>query len=172
MGWSVVPMLRLSSSDKAKEPEVQGKAQGAHKEADRHKSNICSHKVKDFQMSNLTGDAESRSISSDSGRNFLLETLFYNNGCFISISENDRKLGAISVSIGSANMANVARVIPSKTDQIFLNTVAEKISLLINGICIVSLHSKNQMNLQDMKAIMGEIMNIVESRKNKNDKGN
>jgi hypothetical protein len=28
VGWIVVPVLRLSPQDKAKEPEVQGKAQG------------------------------------------------------------------------------------------------------------------------------------------------
>jgi hypothetical protein len=32
---------------------------------------------------------------------------------------------------------------------------------MINGICIVSFYSTNQLNLNDMKAIMGEIMNIV-----------
>ena len=32
---------------------------------------------------------------------------------------------------------------------------------MINGICIVSFYSTNQLNLEDMKAIMGEIMNIV-----------
>jgi hypothetical protein len=32
---------------------------------------------------------------------------------------------------------------------------------MINGICLVSLYSVKQLNLDDMKAIMGEIMNIV-----------
>jgi hypothetical protein len=44
---------------------------------------------------------------------------------------------------------------------VFINTISEKVSLMINGICIVSFYSTNQLNLEDMKAIMGEIMNIV-----------
>jgi hypothetical protein len=44
---------------------------------------------------------------------------------------------------------------------VFINTISEKVSSMINGICIVSLYSTNQLNLEDMKAIMGEIMNIV-----------
>ncbi len=32
---------------------------------------------------------------------------------------------------------------------------------MINGICMVSLHSIKQFQLDDMKAIMEEIMNLV-----------
>jgi hypothetical protein len=35
---------------------------------------------------------------------------------------------------------------------------------MINGICLVSLHSVKQLNLNDMRAIMGEIMTIVEGK--------
>jgi hypothetical protein len=40
---------------------------------------------------------------------------------------------------------------------------------MINGICLVSLYSKSQLQLDDMKAIMGEVMNIVGSRKHNED---
>jgi len=33
VGWALVSVLRLQASDKAEEPEVQGKAQGKNKEA-------------------------------------------------------------------------------------------------------------------------------------------
>ena len=46
----------------------------------------------------------------------------------------------------------------------FINTVSERVSSMINGICLVSLHSVKQLNLNDMKAIMGEIMTIVEGK--------
>jgi hypothetical protein len=36
---------------------------------------------------------------------------------------------------------------------------------MINGICIVSFHSKGQLHLDDMKAIMGEVMNTVGAEK-------
>lgn len=104
-------------------------------------------------------------VRSDSGRSFLLETNFYGNGCFISISEGDRRIGAISVAISSAGKASAARVIPSKHDPVFVNTVAEKVASMINGVCIVSFYAKAALKLEDMRAIMGELMNIVEARK-------
>ena len=109
-------------------------------------------------------------IRTDSGRSFLLETNFYANGCFISISEGDRRLGAISVAISSAGRtASAARVIPSKHDPVFVNTVAERVASMINGVCIVSFHAKAALELEDMKAIMGELMNTVEARKDVGD---
>jgi hypothetical protein len=39
---------------------------------------------------------------------------------------------------------------------------------MINGICLISLHSITQLEFNDMKAIMGEIMNLVEDRHNEN----
>ncbi|HEV8405509.1 MAG TPA: hypothetical protein VGQ13_06345 [Nitrososphaera sp.] len=81
------------------------------------------------------------------------------------INESEQRIGAISVAISTSNKVNVAKVIPSRYDSIFINTVAEKVSSMMNGICLVSLHSKSQLQLDDMKAIMGEVMNIVGSKK-------
>ncbi|HEX2013694.1 MAG TPA: hypothetical protein VLA68_00565 [Nitrososphaera sp.] len=82
------------------------------------------------------------------------------------ISEGEPRIGALSVSIGAAaGKANTAKVIPSKYDSIFVNTISEKVSLMLNGICVVSLYSKTPLQLDDMKAIMEEIMNTVGKRK-------
>jgi hypothetical protein len=43
--------------------------------------------------------------------------------------------------------------------------VAEKVSSMINGISLVSLHSMSQLQLDDMKAIMEEVMNTVSSKR-------
>jgi hypothetical protein len=110
-------------------------------------------------------DVESKVVSSSTGRNFSLQTTFFQNGLFIIIFEGEPRIGAVSAAISAANKVNVAKVIPSKYDSIFINTVAEKVSSMINGICLVSLYSKNQLQLDDMKAIMGEVMNIVGSKK-------
>jgi hypothetical protein len=107
----------------------------------------------------------SRIVSSATGRNFFLQFLFFQNGCFLAVSEGDSRLGAMSIAISSAGNVNAAKVIPSKYDSIFINTVAEKVSSMINGICLVSLHSKGELGLDDMKAIMGEVMTLVGSRK-------
>ena len=107
-------------------------------------------------------------VSPSTGRDFFLQSLFFQNGCFLVISEGEeQRIGALSVAISASNKVNIAKVIPSKYDSIFINTIAEKISSMINGICLVSFYSKAQLQLEDMKAIMEEVMNIVDNRKGK-----
>jgi hypothetical protein len=116
-------------------------------------------------MGNEPDEKEGKVVSSSTGRNFFVQTIFFQNGCIVIIFEGEPRIGAVSVAISTSNKVNVAKVIPSKYDSIFINTVAEKVSSMINGICLVSLHNKSQLQLDDMKAIMGEVMNIVGSKK-------
>jgi hypothetical protein len=116
-------------------------------------------------MDNEPDAKEEKVVSSSTGRNFSLQTIFFQNGCFLIIFEGEPRIGSVSAAISTSNKVNVAKVIPSKYDSIFINTVAEKVSSMINGICLVSLHSKSQLQLEDMKAIMGEVMSIVGSKK-------
>lgn len=106
----------------------------------------------------------SRTLESQSGRNFVIKYLPVTNGCIILISENYDQMGAISVSITSSNKSNTAKVIPSKYDSVFLNTVSEMVSRMRNGICITSLYSTKQLSLDDMKIIMDQIRDFVGSR--------
>ena len=109
---------------------------------------------------------ESRIIRSGTRRDFALQSLFFQNGCFMIISEGQPQIGALSVSIGAAGgKVNTAKIIPSRYDSIFINTISEKVSSMLNGICLVSLHSKTPLQLDDMKAIMEEIMSMIGSRK-------
>lgn len=103
-------------------------------------------------------------VSQSTSRNFYLSITFFLNGCFIVITEDKPRIGAVSVAISTSNKISTAKVIPSKYDSIFINTLAEKISSMINGISLVSLHSKSQLHLDDMKAIMEEVMNTVTSK--------
>ena len=109
-----------------------------------------------------------RNITSEGKRTFLVKFLSFQNGCFISVSESLDRIGSISVSISSSNKVNTAKVIPSKFNPVFVSTISEKISSMINGICLISLHSLTQLEFNDMKAIMGEIMNLIEDRHNEN----
>ncbi len=104
-------------------------------------------------------------VSRSTARNFLLSTTFFQNGCFIVITEGQPHIGAVSIAISASNKISTAKVIPSKYDSIFVSTVAEKISSMINGISLVSLHSKRQLQLDDMKAIMEEVMNTIGSKR-------
>jgi hypothetical protein len=77
------------------------------------------------------------------------------------VGEGADRIGSLTISISSSNKTNTATVIPSKYNSMFINTVSERVSSMINGICLVSLYSVKQLNLDDMKAIMEEIMNII-----------
>jgi hypothetical protein len=105
-----------------------------------------------------------RTVISPSRRTFLIKFLSFQNGCFIALVEGSNKIGSISVSISSSNKINTAKVIPSKFDSMFVNTISERVSSLINGICVVSFDSIKQLQLDDMKEIMGYIMNLIEEK--------
>jgi len=111
-------------------------------------------------------DAGDSSVRSGTGRDFTIQSLFFENGCFLIISEGSPRIGAISASISSSGgKVNTAKVIPSKYDSIFITTISERVSSMINGICLVSLHNKSQLQLEDMKAIMAAVMDIIDKRK-------
>jgi hypothetical protein len=103
-----------------------------------------------------------RKIVTESQKAFILKCLSFENGLFILLAEGVDRIGSLAVSITASNKSTTATVIPSKHHSVFINTISETVSSMINGICIVSFYSTNQLNLNDMKAIMGEIMNIVE----------
>jgi hypothetical protein len=103
-----------------------------------------------------------RKIVTESQKAFILKCLSFENGLFILLAEGVDRIGSLAVSITASNKSTTATVIPSKYHSVFINTISEKVSSMINGICIVSFYTTNQLNLNDMKAIMGEIMNIVE----------
>lgn len=103
-------------------------------------------------------------FSSTLDRKFLLNILKFDNGYFISISETESRLGSISVSLSITNKTNTAKVIQDKNDQLFVDTLSSRISLMINGICIISLHTKNKLHLDDMKAINDKVFSIVEEK--------
>ena len=104
-------------------------------------------------------------VSLSTGRNFFLSTTFFQNGCFIVVTEGQPRIGAVSMAISASNKVSTAKVIPSKYDSIYINTVAEKVSSMINGISLVSLHSKSQLQLDDMKAIMEAVMSTISSKR-------
>jgi hypothetical protein len=104
-------------------------------------------------------------VSASTAREFLLNVHFFQNGCFVILTEGQPRIGAVSIAISTSNKVSAAKVIPSKYDSIFLNTLAEKTSSMINGISLVSLHTRSQLELDDMKAIMEAVMNDISSRR-------
>jgi hypothetical protein len=108
------------------------------------------------------------SIRSQSGRIFYVKYISFQNGCFIALDEGSDALGSISISISSSNKINTAKVIPSKFDSMFVDTISQRVSSMTNGICLVSFHSTKQLQFEDMKAIMDEIMNLIRGEGSRN----
>jgi hypothetical protein len=95
-------------------------------------------------------------------REFLVQIVPFDNGDFISITEGNEKIGTLVVSIGSAGRTtSTATVIPSKSETIFLKMVSERVASTINGICIFSLNIQKELELDSMKVIMNEVMEII-----------
>ncbi len=96
-------------------------------------------------------------------RNFLLQSISFDNGNFVSVSEGSQKIGSMVVSIGSGPSAITTTVIPAKTDFLFLKLTAEKISTSIKGISIVSLFATRELGNNIAKILMGEIMEMIQA---------
>ena len=94
-------------------------------------------------------------------RDFLVQVLPYDNGNFISINEGKERIGTLVVSISSGGRASTAAVIPSKSETIFLKMVSERVASTINGICIFSLNIEKDLDLDSMKVLMNELMEII-----------
>ncbi|MGE5862808.1 MAG: hypothetical protein ACM31H_03470 [Nitrososphaerales archaeon] len=105
-----------------------------------------------------------KDIQIDDKRTIRIKLIFFENGCFIMVSENSNRIGSITISSSISNKVTSAIVIPSKFDSIFINSIAQRISLMLNGICLVSLHTKTQLDAKGMKTIMGEILGMISTQ--------
>jgi len=94
-------------------------------------------------------------------REFLVQIVPFDNGDFISITEGKEKIGTLVVSIGSGGRTSTATVVPSKSETLFLKMVSERVALAVNGICIFSLSIQKELDLESMKTLMNEIMEII-----------
>ncbi|MGZ5486158.1 MAG: hypothetical protein ACXWFB_09660 [Nitrososphaeraceae archaeon] len=116
------------------------------------------------------GDMLVKDIQIDDKRIVHIKSIFFENGCFIIISENSNRIGSVTMASSLSNKVTSAIVIPSKFDSVFINSIAQRISLMINGICLVSLHIKTPLDVKSMKTIMGEILNMIDTQAEKDAK--
>ena len=63
-------------------------------------------------------------------RSFLVQILNYDNGNFISVTENLEKIGGMIVSINSGPVPSTSTIIPPKSEALFLKLISE-IEILI-----------------------------------------
>jgi len=96
-------------------------------------------------------------------RNFSLQILKFDNGCFVSVSEVYSKIGSMVVSLNVGQNPVTTTVIPSKSESLFLKLIAEKISFRMHGIAIVSTFIQKELDSDTAKVLMTEIMEIIEN---------
>ena len=96
-------------------------------------------------------------------RSFSLQVIKFDNGYFVSITEGANKLGSMIVSLSAGPTPITTTVIPSRSESLFLKLTAEKISTRMKGIAIVSTFIQKELEPSTAKAIMSEIMEIVQN---------
>ena len=96
-------------------------------------------------------------------RNFSLNIQKFENGYFVSVTEGSNKIGSMVVSLATGPTPITTTVIPSRTESLFLKLVAERISTRMRGIAIVSTFIQKELEPNIAKALMAEIMEMIEN---------
>ena len=91
-------------------------------------------------------------------RTFLVNMLNFENGMIISISENSPKIGPMLISISSGPVPSTSIIIPTKSEELFLKLLSEKISSFLKGICLVTANFERSLDNNTTKQLMHEIM--------------
>ena len=103
-------------------------------------------------------------IKINENKNFSLTIIFYENGCFITLSEEVNRIGSITISSSFKNKITSSKIIPNKFNSLFVESISQRISSMLNGICLISLYNKTVVDLDGMKIIMKEIIDTIEER--------
>jgi len=97
-------------------------------------------------------------IISYENRIFLVNMLNFENGMIISISENSQKIGPMLISISSGPIPSTSIIIPTKSEELFLKLLSEKISSFLRGICVITGNFEKPLDSKTTKQLMHEIM--------------
>ncbi len=96
-------------------------------------------------------------------RNFSLRTQKFENGFFVSVTEGNDKIGSMTVSLATGPTPTTTNVIPSRNESLFLRLIAERISTRMKGIALVSTYVQKELEPSTAKALMSEIMEMIEN---------
>ena len=95
-------------------------------------------------------------------RNFTIQVLRFDNGSFVSITENQDKIGGMLASIGTDSIPVTNTIIPAKSESLFLKLVSEQLSSIIKGINIVSAFIPQELDGKTASTLMAKIKEIME----------
>ena len=96
-------------------------------------------------------------------RTSSLRTQKFENGFFISVSEDKDKIGSMTISLATGPTPTTTTIIPSKNESLFLRLISERISTKMKGIALVSIFVKNELEPSTAKALMSEVMEMIEN---------
>ena len=96
-------------------------------------------------------------------RSFSLQIQKFDNGYFVSVTEGNNKIGSMVVSMATGPAPITTTVIPSRTESLFLKLTAERISTRMRGIALVSTYIQKELEPSTAKALMSEIMEMIEN---------
>jgi hypothetical protein len=96
-------------------------------------------------------------------RNFSLQIQKFENGYFVSVTEGVNKIGSMVVSLSTGRLPVTTTIIPSRHESLFLKLVAEQISTRMSGIALVSTFIQKELETSTAKALMSEIMEIIDN---------
>ena len=91
-------------------------------------------------------------------RSFLVQILSYDNGNFISVTENLEKIGGMIVSINSGPVPSTSTIIPPKSGELFFKLVSEKIAYKKQGLCIITGNFEKVLDNDTTKQLMDTIL--------------
>jgi hypothetical protein len=96
-------------------------------------------------------------------RTFFLQIQKFDNGYFVSVAEGTNKIGSMVVSLATGPTPITTTIIPSRNDSLFLKLIAERISTRMRGIALVSTFIPKELESNTAKALMSEIMEMVDN---------
>ena len=96
-------------------------------------------------------------------RNFSLKIQKFENGYFVSVSENNDKIGSMTISMATGPTPTTTTIIPSRSESLFLRLISERISTRMKGIALVSTYVQKELEPPTAKALMSEIMEMIEN---------
>ena len=96
-------------------------------------------------------------------RTFLVNMLNFENGTIVSITENSPKIGPMLISINSGPIPSTSIIIPTKSEELFLKLLSQKISSFMKGICLVTANFEKPLDSETTKQLMDEIMGEIQS---------
>ena len=91
-------------------------------------------------------------------RPFMIRIISYENGNFISVTENSEKIGGMIVAINSGLVPSTSTVIPAKSEELFFKLVSEKIAQKKQGICIITGNFEKVLDNETTKQLMETIL--------------